>query len=535
MQSNQPTTIAQNARDFVATIRQCESNGCLLSEHIGDVLCTLDDDLTITFASHSATRLFGYTPDELYHLPLDRLFVPTSYRTLAIAFKKILKHSHTVHRPRVLELEGVTKSGSPVWVEMRITLIADSDASCSVLLAVMHDISQRRATEIEKNRLEKRLLKTQRLETVGTLAGGIAHDFNNILTTINGYCELILKNIEPSHSFYEDVQQIRNAASRGEALVRQLLAFARRQQSQLFVLNANQVIQEMLKMLDRLIGEDIVISTELAPDLWDVRADAGRLEQVVMNLVVNARDAMPEGGKITIYTDNIVLSSEAAATMPEGRSGQFVRISIADTGKGIDEKNRDKMFEPFFTTKREGAGLGLATVKAIAVQHKGWVTATNAPEGGAVFSLYLPAVAEPAHREGNQHTVRATPQSSNNNERIIVVEDDAAIRDVICRTLSSEGYLVTAAADAEQALALIEQHPAEYDLLFSDVVLPGKSGLELALVLQAKKPTLRILLASGYTDDKAQWAEIKKRGFRFLRKPFLIEELLKTIRQTLES
>lgn len=520
--------------DVCAALHECEQRGCLLSDNIGDVLYTLTTGLQITYVSRSVVRLLGYTPEELRHMSLERLFSPSSYRAAASLLKKVLKQNENSDEPRVLELECITKNGQRLWTEMRVTLLLGPDKKVAGLLGMMHDITRRRATELEKSRLEKRLLKTQRLETVGTLAGGIAHDFNNILTTINGYCELLLKDCAPSDPRYEDLQQIRSAAGRGERLVRQLLTFARRQQTQLVPVNVNQIIGDMLQMLDRLIGEDITIAAELASDLWTVRADPGRIEQILMNFAVNARDAMPEGGKITVRTENVTLQDSDIAAVSDARSGSFVRISVTDTGCGIDAKTKEKIFEPFFTTKREGVGMGLATVKAIAVQHKGWIAADNSPGGGAVFSVFLPAA--PDIEKSENHTGRATSANhhGNHHERILLVEDDAAIRDVTLRMLLREGYRVEAAADADEALALFNQKNGDFDLLLSDVVLPGKSGLELAVSLQECKPGLRVLLASGYTDEKAQWQEIRKRGYLFLRKPFLTEELLKTIRSALQ-
>lgn len=534
VQTDQHHRDVTSPQGIAEKLRACENQGCLLSDNIGDVLCTLDSLFAITYVSRSVLKLFGYAPEEIRNVPVERLFSASSSRTLAAALKKVAKTDAKDEHPRILELEGATKEGAAVWVEMRITKIHGEGAEPWVILAVMRDITHQRLAEIEKDRLEKRLLKTQRVETVGTLASGIAHDFNNILTTINGYCELLLKDIGQDRRLRDDVEQIQNAAARGEALVRQLLAFARRQEAHLVPLNINSIVQEMLKMLDRLIGEDIVILTELAHDLWTVRADAVRIEQVIMNLAVNARDAMPEGGRITIRTENVMLSEQDTEAIPDARPGAFVRMMVTDSGRGLDEKSRSRIFEPFFTTKREGAGLGLATVKAIALQHKGWVTAANAEGGGAEFSLYLPAVSETG-RDHHQSRPKTSRGCCGNHERILVVEDDDAIRDVTTRTLTREGYEVSAAADADQAIALFEQKSGAFDLLFSDVVLPGRSGVELAIELQKRKPDLRILLASGYANDKVQWPEIKRRGYRFLRKPFLIEELLQNIQLTLQS
>ena len=530
-----PSGVFPQGADIVEKLQQCEQQGCLLSDNIGNVLYTLDTQLQITFVSRSVTRMFGYTQNEIKRISFDRLFTPTSYRILVTQLKKILRLHLAMDQPRILQLESIRKDGVPLWVEMRITQISTPDGTIVGLLGVMRDITQQRCTEIEKQQLEKKLLKTQRLETVGTLAGGIAHDFNNILTTINGYCELLLKDVTEGQPGYDEVQQIRNAAARGESLVRQLLSFARRQQAQLKPVNINNIVQDMVRLLDRLIGEDIVIVTEYSPELWMVRADASRIEQVLMNLTVNARDAMHEGGTIVIRTDNVVISEDASGRLPDGRMGAFVRLSVADSGKGIDEKYRAQIFEPFFTTKREGAGLGLATVKSIALQHKGWVAGENRPEGGAVFSLYLPALTEGCADEHQHHHTQTVSCTTGNHERILLVEDDSAIQDVIVRTLTREGYDVVAVASAEEARAVFEQCNEAFDLLFSDVVLPGKTGLELAIALQELKPDLPILLASGYADDKVQRAEIKKRGYQFLRKPFLMADLLRHIRHAIDS
>lgn len=515
------------------TLRECENRTCLLSENIADVICTFDTALHITYVSKSVTRLLEYTPEELKKKPLERLLNPASYKKATALFKKMLKSNGSVMQPQVLELEYVTKSGSTLWAEVKVTQLFDVGGSVAGLLGTARDITERHRVEDEKNRLETRLMRTQRLETVGTLAGGIAHDFNNILTTINGYCELMMKDLHEGHPLHGDLKQIRIAAMRGENLVRQLLTFTRRQQMQLVLLNINDSIIELLKMLDRLIGENIAISTDLDPNLWAVKADAGRIEQIIMNLAVNARDAMPDGGKINIHTKNIIISEKQPPSMPGARAGRFVCMSFTDSGKGIEQDMLDRIFEPFFTTKGEGAGLGLATVNGIVEQHKGWITVASEPGSGAVFTLYLPAVTV-KQKDEEPKKKKPLKKYSGNQERILLVEDDAAIRDVTLRTLTRHDYIVMAAADAEEALEIFRQENDNFNLLMADVVLPGKNGLELAMELQTSKPDIRIVLASGYAEDKSHWPEIRKQGYRFIRKPFTAEELLKNIKMALQ-
>jgi PAS domain S-box-containing protein len=515
------------------TLRECEDRTCLLSENIADVISTFDTALNITFVSRSVARLLEYTPEEIKKTPLERLLVPASYKTAAALFRKMLKSNGAAMQPQVLELEYVTKSGSSLWAEVKVTQLYEAGGRVAGLLGMTRDITERRRAEDDKNRLEERLMRTQRLETVGTLAGGIAHDFNNILTTINGYCELLMKDLDERHPLHGDLVQIRVAAARGESLVRQLLTFTRRQQMQLVTLNINDSINAMLKMLDRLIGENITISTDLDPNLWPVKGDAGRIEQIIMNLAVNARDAMSEGGKISIHTENVTVTEEQVLTMEGARAGQFVCLSVADSGKGIEQDMIDRIFEPFFTTKGEGAGLGLATVHGIVLQHKGWITVASLPGTGAVFTLYLPALSAKL-KEDEPKKKKSLKKYNGNHERILLVEDDAAIREVTLRTLTLHDYIVMAAADAEEALEIFRQENGNFNLIVSDVVMPGKSGLELAIELQTGRPDMRIILSSGYADDKSHWPEIRKRGYRFIRKPFTVEELLKNIKLALQ-
>jgi len=518
---------------ILETLRECEGRTCLLSENIADVICTVDTALRITYVSKSVTRLLEYTPEEIKKISLEQLLRPASYKTASALFRKMLRSNGSALQPQVLELEYVTRSGATLWAEVKVTQLFDGNGKVAGLLGMARDITERHKAEDEKSRLETRLMQTQRLETVWTLAGGIAHDFNNILTTINGYCELMMKDLDEENPLQEDLKQIRISAARGESLVRQLLTFTRRQKRQLVTLNINDSINAMLKMLYRLISENIAISTDLDLNLWAVQADAGGIEQIIMNLAINARDAMPDGGKISIHTENVTITEEQLPSMPGARAGRFVCMAFSDSGRGIEQNMLDRIFEAFFTTKGEGAGLGLATVKDIVQQHKGWITVESEPGAGAIFTLYLPAMTV-QHKDEEPKKKKSLKKYSGNHERILLVEDDAAILDVTLRTLTRHGYVVTAAANAEEALEIFRQENDNFNLILSDVVLPGKNGLELARELQTRKPDIRIILSSGYADDKSHWPEIRKQGYRFIRKPFTAEELLKNIKMALQ-
>jgi len=314
-----------------------------------------------------------------------------------------------------------------------------------------------------------------------------------------------------------------------------LLLFSRKQPMKLTLLNANNRVDDLLKMLNRLIGEDIAVTTDLEPDLWMVRADEGNIEQVIMNLVVNAKDAMSmtNGGKLTIKTENVTLNEEHCRGIPEAWPGKFVCLSVADTGVGMDEETIQHIFEPFFSTKDagKGTGLGLSVVYGIVQQHGGWINVHSDPRQGSTFNVYLPAFSVKPEDETKETTSLQELQGS--GERILVVEDEEGIRELATKMLSENGYIVFEAANAKEALDIFERENGELHLVFSDVVLPDKNGIELVDQLLLLKPELRILLSSGYTNEKLQWPVIRGRDFRFLQKPYALVSLLQAIREVI--
>ena len=379
--------------------------------------------------------------------------------------------------------------------------------------------------------LETQLAQSQRLEAVGRLAGGVAHDFNNILTAIGGYTDLLLADMAPDDTRRQDVEEIHRAAQRAAALTHQLLAFSRRQVMQPKVVDLNALVADIEKMLRRLIGEDILFATVLHPRAGNVRADPGQLEQVIVNLAVNARDAMPNGGRLTIETRSIELDEAYRAQHPTVTPGPYVMLAVSDTGMGMDEETRSRIFEPFFTTKvrGKGTGLGLATVYGIVQQSGGHIWVYSEQDRGTTMRVYLPRVDAPAEKLAR--TGDPPPQNLRGTETILLVEDEAAVRAVTRQLLERNGYTVVEAPDGPAALGL---ELATLDLLLTDVVMPSMSGRELADKLVARRPGLRVLYMSGYTDDAVVRHGMLEPGLAYLEKPFRPDTLLRKVREALQ-
>jgi PAS domain S-box-containing protein len=385
----------------------------------------------------------------------------------------------------------------------------------------------------ERKRTEEQLLQSQKMEAVGRLAGGVAHDFNNLLTAIIGYSELLLGRLGDDDPIRQDVEEIKKAGDRAALLTRQLLAFSRKQVLQPKVMDLNSVVIEIDKMLRRVIGEDITLVTILAPELRRIRADRGQIEQVIMNLAVNSHDAMPEGGKLTIKTETVTLDEDYCKIVPEARPGKFVCLSVEDTGVGIDEETVEHIFEPFFSTKKSGTGLGLSVVYGIVKQHEGWINVYSDLGQGTTFKIYLPAISISPEEEHKEKI--SLPELRGSGQRILLVEDEAGVREFTSRVLRENGYIVFEAVTAEEALDIFEKEKGEFHLIFSDVVLPDKTGLQLVDQLLAGKPNLTVMMSSGYTDEKSLWPAIEERGFRFLQKPYTLLDLLRAVKETIEQ
>jgi two-component system cell cycle sensor histidine kinase/response regulator CckA len=411
--------------------------------------------------------------------------------------------------------------------EMSIAPIFQDDGRCTHLVGARHDVTKRK-------QLEAQFRQSQKMESVGQLAGGIAHDFNNLLTVINGLAELGLAQAREGDQLHEDLQEIRRAGESAAALTRQLLAFSRKQILQPQVMNLNTVVAEMESLLRRLIGEDIDLVVVLAEGLGNVKADPGQIEQVIANLALNARDAMPQGGQLTIETRNVEIDEQygrqhGVAVQP----GPYVMLAISDTGMGMDEITRGRIFEPFFTTKApgKGTGLGLSTVYGIVKQSDGFIWAYSEVGQGTSFKISLPQVADVAG--GKRH--RPTVASARGTETILLVEDVEGLRKLAKRMLESAGYTVLLAANGEEALRFLERDKEPVHLLVTDIVMPGMSGQNLAKRLERTALGTKVLYMSGYTDDIIVRHGVLDEGMPFLGKPFTAVDLTRKVREVLDS
>jgi len=386
----------------------------------------------------------------------------------------------------------------------------------------------------EARRLEEQFRQAQKMEAVGRLAGGVAHDFNNLLSVIIGYSELARDTTADGAAVRKHLDQIKQAGERAASLTRQLLAFSRQQVLEPKVLNLNGVVHNVSKMLLRLIGEDITLSLKPGEPLGSVRADLGQIEQVLMNLAVNARDSMPEGGKIAIETANVELDETYAKQHPSVRSGSYVMLSFSDTGCGMDAKTKSRIFEPFFTTKGpgKGTGLGLSTVYGIVKQSGGYIWAYSEPKRGATFKVYLPRVDGPAETLASE---RPNLVFDRGTEAVLLVEDDDSLRALTAELLRGVGYTVLEATDGNAAIEIAEQHRNSIDLVLTDVIMPGLSGGDLIVHLRRLQPRLPVLFMSGYASDLISHAGVPEPDRSVLHKPFTRRSLLTKVRSVLDE
>ncbi len=391
------------------------------------------------------------------------------------------------------------------------------------------DVTERRA-------LEQQLRQSQKMEAVGRLAGGIAHDFNNLLMVISGYSEFLLDRLGPEPALRGPAQEIAGAAVRATSLTRQLLAFSRKQMLAPKILDLNGVVTENLKMLTRVIGEDIDLVMVPAVGLGAVRADAGQIEQVIMNLAVNARDAMPSGGKLTIETSNVSIDEESARLHPSLKPGNYVMLAISDTGAGMDSETQSHIFEPFFTTKGpKGTGLGLSTVYGIIKQSGGYIWVYSEPGRGTTFKIYLPRIAETAESIAQAASPTESASVEPGTETILLVEDEANLRYLARQFLEKQGYRVLEAADGAVAIQLAVAHEAMIHLLLTDVIMPGMNGRELAQRILEIRPNIKVLYMSGYTENVIGRNGTLDAGIRLLQKPFTLRDLKSKVREVLDS
>jgi len=468
--------------------------------------------------------ILGYTHEELLACSFDAITHPDD-RGADRAYAQQMLAGEIPHYSLVMR--NLRKDGSTVWIQLTVSLVRHSSGEPKYFICVTEDITERK-------RLENQLLQAQKLESVGRLAGGVAHDFNNLLTVILGYAELLEAEEALDDTTREYLQNVSHAAEKASNLTRQLLSFARRQMIEPKVLNLNELILCLDKMLRRLIGENIELVMLPADDLHTVKVDPGQFEQILVNLVVNARDAMPESGKITIETYNAALDAEYARRHEDVTPGEYVVLAVSDNGTGMGEEIRLHIFEPFFTTKDKGrgTGLGLATVYGIVKQAGGHIWLYSELGEGTTFKIYLPRAVSPAE------ILVQTPEPIvllSGSETVLLVEDEPSVRGLAVQTLRGRGYTVLEAMHGEEALRVANGHESEIALLLTDVVMPQMSGRELAERLQKQHPEMKVLYASGYTENTIVHHGVLEPGIAFLSKPFTPTQLTRKVREVLDS
>jgi PAS domain S-box-containing protein len=501
-------------------LRTNEANYRLLFESNPEAMWVFDaETLRFLAVNDAAIRRYGYSRDEFLAMSIQDIRPPAD-RARFLELRGPDPQGPLEYR----EVRHCTKDGTILAVEISADSISFAGRPARLILA--KDVTERK-------RLEEQLRQSQKMEAVGRLAGGVAHDFNNLLTVIQGYGDLVLDELEPGDRLCADVRGIKEAAERAAGLTQQLLAFSRRQVLAPEVLDLNGLAREAEKLLRRLIGEDVEIHIALAPELGCIRADPVQLHQVVLNLALNARDAMPQGGTLTLETQNVEVGPDDPATQGLVSPGRYVLLSVTDTGIGMDEETKANIFEPFFTTKGtgEGTGLGLAMVYGIVRQSGGFIWVRSEPNQGTSFKVYLPRV---------ESQVIPTPRSAavhppSGSETILLVEDEELVRRLARKIFEGHGYNVIVAASGKAALELMGADHRPPDLLVTDVVMPGMSGRELAEQLRAGQPQLKVLFLSGYTDDAVVRHGILEQDVFFLQKPFNSSTLLHKVRGILDN
>lgn len=465
-----------------------------------------------------ACKRLGYSREELLEMTPEQVEeVEEGDPDVQAIHEMLLRQKHVLY-----ELDYITKEKKKIPVEVNSHLI-DLGGRPAVL-SIARDITERKY-------LEEQLRQAHKMEAIGKLAGGVAHDFNNLLTAILGYSELMLVKMEAENPYRDSAKEIKKAGERAASLTQQLLAFSRKQMLKPKTLNLNEVVKGIENMLMRIIGENISFISELDSELKHIKADPGQVEQIILNLSVNSGDAMQKGGELTIKTGNKDVDAQYCSLIPDSRPGRFVCLSISDTGEGMTKETIRHIFEPFFTTKKVGTGLGLSVVYGIIKQHNGWINVYSEAGKGTTFNIYFPIVT-PGTDEGKQEKL-SLKDLQGNQERILFVEDEEGVRKITVKALRDNGYAVVEAVTARQALEIFQQHGENFALIFSDIVLADKTGIELVEEVKVIDPDIKVLLTSGYADKKSRWVDVNEKGFPFLQKPYSLADLLISIREAL--
>lgn len=490
-------------------------------ENAHDIIYSHDLEGNYTSMNKAGERITGYTHEEALKLNLAQTVAPECLEKA----RQMLRRKLAGEDVTAYDLEIIAKDGRRIAVELDSRIIFEDGVAVGVQ-GIARDVTERK-------QLEDQLRQAQKMEAIGQLAGGIAHDFNNLLTAITGYSDLTLKRLPHDNPLRRNVEEVKKAGERAASLTRQLLAFSRKQVLQPKVLDLNAVVSDMEKMLQRLIGEDIELQTALASELGSVKADPGQIEQVIMNLAVNARDAMPHGGNLIIETENVFLNEEYATSHIAVKHGAYVMLAVSDTGEGMSEETQSRIFEPFFTTKElgKGTGLGLSTVYGIVKQSGGNIWVYSEISQGTTFKIYLPRIDEAAQEYLSGVRVEERVYGT---EIILLAEDDREVRSLVREALEGYGYRVLEAEGGGAALSVSERHEAPIHLLLTDVVMPKMSGRELADRLTQSRPEIKVLYMSGYTDESIVHHGVLDPDTPFIQKPFGPQALARKVREVLD-
>lgn len=475
------------------------------------------------FCNNTLARMTGYSVEELMAFPDSKALVHPEDQAMVQARRQDRLTRQTFparHEHRIIRKDGTIR-----WVEVLASSIEYNGQPA--IQVVNMDIT-------EQKRLQQQFIQSQKMEAVGRLAGGVAHDFNNLLTVIKGYAEIMGNSIRPQDPLRQELEQILKAANQASALTAQLLAFSRKQILQPEILDLNAIILNMSSMLRRLIGEDIDLVAQTQPDLELIHADPGQMQQVLLNLAVNARDAMPHGGRLTIETANVEFDEDYVRVHPQAKPGPYVMLAVSDTGLGMDPATQAHLFEPFFTTKEKGkgTGLGLPTVYGIVKQSGGFIWVYSEVGRGTTFKIYFPRV------EGKRPEIKAEDKKESlfwGTETVLVVEDEASVRALTSRILRGHGYHVLHAANGIEALEIAQKYEGAIHLLITDVVMPGMGGKALVSQLKTIRPETKVLYVSGYTDNAIVHHGILDSGVAFLQKPFTVDGLVRKARAVMDS
>ncbi|MGB7575046.1 MAG: ATP-binding protein [Thermodesulfobacteriota bacterium] len=520
-------TIMEQQEEVSKYTRQLQT----LSENAPFGMVMIDKDGTFKYINPKFRELLGY---DLNDIPNGKTWFRRAYPDPT--------YRHHVISTWIDDLEGF-KSGEKRPRTFTVTCKDGTEKIINFIpvqletgenLIACEDITELKRAEEEKAVLHEQLRQSQKVEAIGRLAGGIAHDFNNLLTVIKGYSQLSSFELKEGDPLRVNIDEIQNAAERAASLTRQLLAFSRRQVMEMKVLDLNTLLRDLEKMLRRVIGEDIEMVIQLAEDLGRVRADVGQIEQVIMNLAVNAKDAMPSGGKLTIETANVELDESYARSHVDVRHGHYVMFSVSDTGVGMTPEVRERIFEPFFTTKEmgKGTGLGLSTTYGIVKQSEGHIWVYSVQGKGTTFKIYLPRVNEPLEEIRKEVLKEELPRG---NETILIVEDEEDVRKLAGKILEKQGYRILETFNGDDALVACKRRKSPIHLMLADIIMPGMSGSELAKLLKPLYPEIKILYMSGYTDNAVVRHGVLEKGVNYIQKPFTMEGLARKVREVLDK